>query len=290
MNNYFQRVLSSPIQLEDDALNKAVGVDQNNWTPELNEKQLFEIFNKGASLNIYLRPSNNIKRRNGTDTYIENYALPLIFREDKYYISMSSGHHVDDGSYAQVVGGARSYYSYSNCGAGFMNYVVDFSKDSSDSTVLLMNKVRYEEMEWIVRDSHELIFEGESFKENPDIVKAIRAGKDFRIALTLPDGRQFRMDIDLLFYHLESRRTQGYTKTHFYPAFCGSPKLFHEHCVEQLLNKDGVFEPEMINRVEDIANPTLFWVYDDGTFSNAFMKRRNEVEKFKDIKIFASRN
>ena len=65
--SYFDRKLSEPIQCEDALINKAIRIDQNNWTPSLTDKQLSDIFDKGSSLNIYLRPSDQILSRKGTE-------------------------------------------------------------------------------------------------------------------------------------------------------------------------------------------------------------------------------
>ncbi len=289
MTQTFNRVMTEPLVLEDSAMNQAVDLNQNNWQPFLTENQLSDIFDKGHSVNIFLRPSKNISNRQGAETYIENYALPMLLREGDKYIAMTNGNHASGDIVADVMKGARSYYIYSNCGAGFMNMLVQFASEEAVANLNIMNLVRYEEIKWIVKDTHDLLFEGKIFAGNIDIVKAIKAGKDFRIALTLPDGREFRMEVDLLFYFPESKMMNGYTETSFYPSCFGSPKEFDNYCRQEFLNEDGYYRSEMAKDGRDLAIRNLFWIYEDGTYSNAFMKAHGEKKSYSQIKIFASK-
>ncbi len=203
----FKRILKTNQNSKVIATSRLVDYKIDNWQPELSPDQLTLIYDKGASVNIYIRPSNEIKNRVGSGSYIENYELVNFQKSQDRYLCFTDGKHLERTKPFYSFKGIQNYYCYSNCGPGFYNYGVVFNDETIDIGLTFMNKVRYEEMEWIVKNNYELIYEGNDFSENPTIIESIQKGKNFRIALTLSSGIEVRQDVDLLFYYPEKKET-----------------------------------------------------------------------------------
>lgn len=289
-NPPFKRAISDQKIKQKSETGGLIDLQYDNWTPELSDQQLFDIFDKGSSLNIFLRPSNEIKHRVGTQTYIENYALPNFQRKEDRYLCFTDGKHLEENKAFYSFKGILNYYCYSNCGPGFFNYGVVFKEESIDVGLSFMNKVRYEEMEWIVRDDYELIFDGIEFHNNIEIIKAIQHAKNFRISITLANDVELRQDVDLLFYRPESETIWGYSKSAYLPASMGNPKDFHEFCEEHFLKDSEYYDPELYLKLDDHGYPTFVQFFADGTYTDAYMSLNNTKDNYKNIKIFASRN
>ncbi|MTI08334.1 hypothetical protein [Curvivirga aplysinae] len=289
MSNFFERVL------ENDTADKTNSMQykksQTNWQPELNIEDLKEVFQNGASVNIFLRPSDKIAHRSGSETYIENYSLPNHILEEDRYISFTDGHHngINDNMKGPNAG-FKSYYCYSNVGPGFFNVTTLPVDGITQSNIQIMNKVRYEEMEWVVRNDYEEVFSGTNFENNHDVIEAIKAARNFRIALTTSDNIQFRFEVDLLFYYPDSKKCFGYTKCHFLPTTFLTPCAFHTYSLKNFLNENGKFPPELSISTMSNTFSTLYYFHDDGTFQTIDSEKLSKKQEYKYIRIFASKN
>ncbi|MTI08290.1 hypothetical protein [Curvivirga aplysinae] len=265
-----------------------ITLDYNNWQPELTKPQLSQIFENGSSLKIFLRPSNKIQSRQGSGTYIETYELPNIRHQDGKYLAFTDGNHTSSNNVKRLFQGYDSYYAYGNIGPGYYNYTVLCTETGIQTTTHVMNKVRYEEMKWIVVDDYQLIFEGTHFTDNVNIINAIQNYKSFRISLTLQDDTVIRQDLDLFFYYPDQRNLFGYTKASHFPAFFRDLAAFDQFCL-QTFAVEYFYPQEMNVSLEDTGQPSFFNFYHDGTYEDAYMKIKGEKANYKNIKIFASK-
>lgn len=291
MADYFKRLIDDNRSNAPTEKGELYDMALDNWHPEMDDKQLSLVFDKGASVNIFLRPSDKITKRAGNASYIENYELKNHLREGERYASFTDGHHVTEAdSIKGLTSGYRSYYSYSNIGPGFFNFSTLPVDGKTKSNLQIMNKVRYEEMHWVVKDDYDLIFDGETFEKNVEIINAIQAGKNFRIALTLADNRQFRLDVDLLFYYPSDHNCYGYTKSYFMPTSLAYPQKMHEACLQNFLDENRQYPAELSLPFMEDAIPTLFHFYADGHYKYIINDALSEKIAYKNIKIFASKS
>ena len=274
----------------DDAGPSLYDLRDDNWQGEMSAEQLSLVFDRGASVNIFLRPSDKIKSRTGTHTYIENYMLPVHFSQGERYVSTTDGNHVDLNLSNAVIAGYRSYYAYSNVGPGFFNVFSPPNHDGKQPCdLIVMDTRRYEEMRWVVRDDYETIFDGESFERNQRVIDAIADARNFRVALTFDDGRKTRLDVDLLFYYPHDHSIFGYTKSYSLPTSFYRPNEFHDQ-LQEIVQSNGGFTPERSISIKTGQWPSYSQFFSDGTYSDFRMNAQGKREKLKNIKIFSSKH
>ena len=259
----------------------------------LGEAELSDLLLGGASLNIYLEPDVAVQNREGEQRYLENYALPNLLVEEGRFFAFAAGDHFQ--GLVRAARLERSYFAYSNVCDLFMNFVPRAQEnDVPVIDIQFMSMARYSAKYWVIKQDAELLFDSAAGLENKAaerMIRAIRDGADFRIALQDEAGVWHRHEVDLPFYWERDRLFQFQTRINWYPEFFRKPvqsegelksKGFPDH--------DAPDAGEFALRAHMAASCSYIRAFSDGRYRDARAVEEDRDIPYQRLLVFATRS
>lgn len=243
----------------------------------LTDKEIIEKLLNGASLRTFMIPDESIP--SNYPEHIETYDLPHIVISGDYFWGKSETAHlihtlgsIDTGVIA---------FCYTNISNIFGSY------NPTTCGIRFMNKKRYKQHSWNLRENYRLIWDSERYDSAKGIRQEIELCSKFKIALLDSEDIWNIHPVDLPMYYTGKEDFDLKTASDFYPILFRYPSE-----IEKLIDKfSDLFDEKSIDnskvlRLEYQKFPTFYSIRSDGTYYNGFDIPRKTIQKYKRLKVF----
>lgn len=247
--------------------------------------QVSELILEGHTLSSFMIPDPQIPSNN--PEHLEGYHFPFaIFNEQHLWACTRSTHRAMRSRVAEVYGGDSSYFTLNSSfcySIGQEGIFTNFTSEKSEGIFMLMN--RYKSFDWLLHDSHELIWDS-NFKRDFDGLRSSQSNGSELYAIYADDsGYNYMFPIDLLNVEKDEDKFNLRSESLELPVFL---MTLDQNATQQVLGFLGSTEAQFKARPYT-SEKVFFWncFFEDGSFysySDEVSKKPSQT--YQSLKIF----